>query len=136
MTVTLALVFLTLEIDKQLAPAGRWSVPIIYRVIIGSYIILVPNLALTIWANAKDRTKPPGKFVNAVLIVKEKCIKIEPSANQDSLQSIDESSEKVFRQKWDSFELFIQNIIFALQTISLLATHSKLPKQLKIHDKI
>ena len=129
-TVTLALVFLTLEIDKQLAPAGQWSVPIIYRVIIGSYIILVPNLALTIWANAKDRTKPPGNFVSAVLKVKEKCMKIEPNANQDSLESFNEPSEKVFRHKWDSFELIIQNIIFALQTISLLATHSKLPKVL------
>ena len=130
-TVTLALVFLTLEIDKQLAPAGQWSVPIIYRVIIGSYIILVPNLALTIWANAKDRTKPPGNFASAVLIVKEKYMKIEPNANQDSLESIDERPEKIFRQKWDSFELIIQNIIFALQTISLLATHSKLSKNCK-----
>ena len=128
-TVTLALVFLTLEIDKQLAPAGQWSVPIIYRVIIGSYIILVPNLALTIWANAKDRTKPPGNFVSAVLNVKEKCLKIEPNANHDALESFDEPSEKVFRQKWDSFELIIQNIIFALQTIGLLATHSKLSKK-------
>ena len=84
-TVTLALVFLTLEIDKQLAPAGQWSVPIIYRVIIGSYIILVPNFALTIWANAKDRTKPPGQFVGAILKLKDKCMKIEPETNQDSL---------------------------------------------------
>ena len=121
MTVTLALVFLTLEIDKQLAPAGQWSVPIIYRVIIGSYIILVPNFALTIWANTKDRTKPPGKFVNAILTLKEKCMKIEPEANQDSL----EPKQTGFRKNWDCFELILQNLIFAFQTIGLLATHSK-----------
>ena len=124
-TVTLALVFLTLEIDKQLAPAGQWSVPIIYRVIIGSYIILVPNLALTIWANAKDRTQPPGKLVSVVITLKEKFMKIEPKTNQDSS---DEPIEKEFRRKWDSFELILQNIVFALQTICLLATHSKLSK--------
>ena len=125
MTVTLALVFLTLEIDKQLAPAGQWSVPIIYRVIIGSYIILVPNFALTIWANAKDRTKPPGKFVWAIVTLKEKCMKIEPKTNQDSLEPFDGQTEKYFRKQWDSFESILQNIIFASQTICLLATHSK-----------
>ena len=119
------MVFLTLEIDKQLAPAGQWSVPIIYRVIIGSYIILVPNFALTIWANAKDRTKPPGKFVWAFLTLKEKCLKIEPKNNQDSVGPFDEPTNKDFKQKWDSFESSLQNIIFGLQTIGLLATQSK-----------
>ena len=125
MTVTLALVFLTLEIDKQLAPAGQWSVPIIYRVIIGSYIILVPNFALTIWANAKDRAKPPGQFVDAILKLKYKCMKIEPEANQDSMEPFDQPTEKDYRKQWDSFELILQNFIFAFQTIGLLATHSK-----------
>ena len=121
----MALVFLTLEIDEQLAPAGQWSVPIIYRVIIGSYIILVPNFALTIWANAKDRTQPPCKFVLAFLTLKKKCMKIEPKTNQDSLEPFDEPSEKDFRKQWDSVESILQNIIFAMQTICLLATHSK-----------
>ena len=124
MTVTLALVFLTLEIDKQLAPAGPWSVPIIYRVIIGSYVILVPNFGLTIWANAKDRTQPTGELVSAVITLKEKCMKIEPKTNQDSFE---EPTEKDYRQIWESFELILQNIIFALQTIALFATHSKSP---------
>ena len=45
-TVTLALVFLTLEIDKKLAPAGRFRTPRINNVIIASYFILLPNFAL------------------------------------------------------------------------------------------
>ena len=97
------------------------SIPIIYRVIIGSYIWLVPNFALTIWANAKDRAKPPGQFVDAILKLKDKCMKIEPEANQDSL----EPKLTDFRKNWDCFELILQNLIFGFQTIGLLATHSK-----------
>ena len=123
-TVTLALVFLTLEIDKQLAPAGQWSVPIIYRVIIGSYVILGPNLFLTIWANSKDRTKQPGKFVDAVLILKDKCSKILPKS-YDASMPLNVSEENTMRQKWDSYELILQSFIFAFQTLALLGTHSK-----------
>ena len=45
-TVTLALVFLTLEIDKKLASSGEFRRPIIYNVIIASYGILLPNFGL------------------------------------------------------------------------------------------
>ena len=54
-TIALALVFLTLEIDKQLAHAGRFDTPIIYRVILASYTILMPNFFLTVWASSKDK---------------------------------------------------------------------------------
>ena len=123
MTVTLALVFLTLEIDKQLAPHGPWSVPIIYQVIVGSYIILAPNLVFTIWANAKDRTKTPGKFAHGVLHIKAKLTKIVHDEVQDSIQFND--SEEISKKQWNSYELILQNLIFAFQTVCLLATHSK-----------
>ena len=57
--------------------------------------------------------------------MKEKCLKIELEAGQDSL----EPKQTDFRKNWDCFELILQNLIFALQTIGLFATHSKLSKQ-------
>ena len=135
MTVTLALVFLTLEIDKQLAPAGQWSVPIIYRVIIGSYVILGPNFILTLWANSKDRTRQTGKFVDAILSLKDKCTKILPK-NYDASMPLNASQEKIIRRKWDSFELILQSFIFAFQTIALLGTHGKSDKPVKTVFKI
>ena len=56
-TIALALVFLTLEIDKQLAHPGRFDTPIIYRVILASYTILMPNFFLTVWASSKHKVR-------------------------------------------------------------------------------
>ena len=54
-TIALALVFLTLEIDKQLAHPGRFDMPIIYHVIVASYTILIPNFFLTVWVSSKNK---------------------------------------------------------------------------------
>ena len=39
-TVTLALVFITTQIDQNLAPAGRRSLPLISWLVLGNYCIL------------------------------------------------------------------------------------------------
>ena len=60
-TIALALVFLTLEIEKQLAHAGRFDLPIIYQVILASYTILMPNFFLTVWASSKNKVRIHSK---------------------------------------------------------------------------
>ena len=54
-TIALALVFLALEIEKQLARAGRFDMPIVRQVILASYTILMPNFFLTVWASSKNK---------------------------------------------------------------------------------
>ena len=138
-TVTLALVFLTLEIDKKLASSGEFRRPIIYNVIIASYGILLPNFGLlrdhradldlrcivetmklsplipgeTLWATSKDRNKPTGNIVNSILILMDKCSKVEAL----------DLNEPKNPQRWDRFESILQNFIFVIQVISLFAIH-------------
>ena len=60
-TIALALVFLTLEIEKQLARAGRFDMPIVHQVILASYTILMPNFFLTVWASSKNKVRIHSK---------------------------------------------------------------------------
>ena len=121
-TIALALVFLTLEIDKQLAHAGRFDTPIIYRVILASYTILMPNFFLTVWASSKDKvgfltrsgylkkqfeSDPPNKLVNAIIGLKNKWNKVENG------KLLDQTNER----KWYDLETILQSLIFVIQVL-------------------
>ena len=138
-TIALALVFLTLEIEKQLAHAGRFDLPIIYQVILASYTILMPNFFLTVWASSKNKVRihsklitlwkifehhsesqfksdPPNAFVNAIVGFKNKWNRID-----DEKLMYDQSNER----KWDDFETLLQNLIFAIQALCIFSIHGK-----------
>ena len=134
-TIALALVFLTLEIEKQLAHAGRFDLPIIYQVILASYTILMPNFFLTVWASSKNKVRgfcmgvifehhsesqfksdPPNAFVNAIVGFKNKWNRID-----DEKLMYDQSNER----KWDEFETLLQNLIFAIQALCIFSIHGK-----------
>ena len=74
----------------------------------------------TLWAGSYDRNKPPGTIVNAVLLLRQKCAKVE------NLQFSDDFHATKNHVKWDFFEQLLQYAIFAIQIILLAATHSKL----------
>lgn len=153
MTVTLALVFLTLEIDKKLASSGEFRRPIIYNVIIASYGILLPNFGLlrdhktdldlrcflfkvvlsplipgkTLWATSADRNKSTGNIVNSILVLLDKCSKVEAL----------DLNEPKNPQRWDQFESILQNFVFIIQVISLFAIHgNQLLKKIITYDMI
>lgn len=130
-TIALALVFLTLEIDKQLANHGTYEAPIIYRVIIASYLILMPNFFLTIWATSKDQSKPPNAFVHAINNLKRKCNKVD---NTNERKMFDESQQN--EQDWLDFELLLQNLIFAIQVLFISLTHGKPPNSTYLLSEI
>ena len=73
----------------------------------------------TLWAGSKDRSKQPGAIVNAVLLLREKCSKVE------NLQFSDDFHATKNHVKWDAFEQLLLYVIFAIQIICLAATHSK-----------
>ena len=67
----------------------------------------------TLWATSKDRSKPTGNIVNAILLLVEKCSKVEP------LYLHEPKNQK----RWDRFESALQSLIFGIQVVSLFATH-------------
>ena len=72
---------------------------------------LIPDK--TLWATSKDRNKPTGNIVNSILRLMEKCSKVEAL----------NLNEPKNPQRWDRFESILQNFIFVIQVISLLAIH-------------
>ena len=72
---------------------------------------LIPSK--TVWATSKDRSKPTGNIVNSILLLMEKCSKVEAS----------DFDEPKSQKRWDRFESILQNFIFGIQVISLFATH-------------
>ena len=68
----LALVFLTMEIQSQLAPAGFFCAPLINWVILVNYVLLCPSFGWTIltgrWLKHKDRVNPPQFVYNTVQV--------------------------------------------------------------------
>ena len=97
-TVTLALVFITTQIDQNLAPAGQRSLPLISWLVLGNYLILglirqtqppdhnilssrliisfeslkVPSFLNTICWNRIDQTKPLPDWLNKILFYRKK----------------------------------------------------------------
>ena len=67
----------------------------------------------TLWATSKDRNKPTGNIVNSILLLVDKCSKVEAL----------DLNEPKNPQRWDRFESILQNFIFVIQVISLLAIH-------------
>ena len=67
----------------------------------------------TVWATSKDRSQPTGNIVNAILLLMDKCSKVEAL-------DLDEPKSQT---RWDRFESILQNFIFGIQVISLFATH-------------
>ena len=68
----LALVFLTMEIESQLAPAGIFAAPLINWVILVNYILLCPSFGWTIlsqrWLEKKNRANPPSYVFTIVQV--------------------------------------------------------------------
>ena len=67
----------------------------------------------TLWATSKDRSKPTGGIVNTILLLMEKCSKVD---------AVDLNEPKN-QKRWDRFESILQNFIFGIQVISLFVTH-------------
>ena len=72
-TVILALVFLTMEIESQLAPAGEHDAPLINWLILVNYVLLCPSFGWAIltgrWLKHKDRVNPPQYVYNLVQVI-------------------------------------------------------------------
>ena len=69
----LALVFLTMEIESQLAPAGEHDAPLINWLILVNYVLLCPSFGWAIltgrWFKNKDRVNPPQFVYNLVQVI-------------------------------------------------------------------
>lgn len=66
---------------------------------------------------------PPNAFVNAIVGFKNKWNKIDVEKLKCDLSN---------ESKWDDFENFLQNLIFAIQALCILSIHGKLHKRVKI----